>query len=237
MVIEAFKRCPEIEVHNESMNSRAFRGFALRDDAVIEGLIRESNHRCIAFKSLCDSHRIIHLIEGLETPRQGRAIWVLRSMEGRVRSTLAKWPENNRRVLGEIARGHGNQRWEAGGLSPDTLDFLRSFDYDGMTPESGAALLWYVRNALYFDLELSARDEVTLISYEQVLANPIVTIGSLCEFLSVSYNERMSAHIAERPPATRKQLEIDPVIQERCSELEARFAGELEERRLVPAGS
>jgi hypothetical protein len=237
MLIEAFRRCPEVEAHNESRDSRAFHGFKLRGDAALERLIRESRHRCIVFKSLCDSHRVIHLVEGLDIPTSGRAIWVFRSMEGRVRSTLAKWPENNRRVLREIAAGRNDHHWEAGGLSDERLDLVRSFDYEEMTPESGAALLWYVRNALYYDLGLNGRSDVALVSYEQMLGEPQRSVKSLCQFLSLSYHDRMTRHIGARPPATSGSLDIDPIIRARCSELEARFAAEIEVGSSVPAGS
>jgi hypothetical protein len=224
MVVESLRRAPEIEVHNEHERSRAFCDYQLRDDETIAELVRSSRHRCIAFKALCDSDRVVHLMEDLDTPSRGRSIWVVRGMEGRVRSTLARWPENNRRVLRAVAAGEDAAHWEGRGLSEERRELIRSFDYDAMTQASAAALLWLVRNSLYFDLGLHERTDVALVAYERILERPQEMIAGLCDFLSVPYRPRMTAHIAPRPPATGGSLEVDPLIAQRCAELEARFA-------------
>jgi hypothetical protein len=223
MVIESLRRAPEIEVHNEHERSRAFCDYQLRDDETIAELVRSSRQRRIAFKALCDSDRVVHLMEELDAPSPGRAIWVVRGMEARVRSTLARWPENNRRVLRAVAAGDEG-RWEGRGLSEESRELIRSFDYDAMSQASAAALLWLVRNSLYFELGLDERTDVALVGYERILERPQDIIAGLCEFLSVPYRARMTAHIAPRPPATGGSLDVDPMIAQRCAELEARFA-------------
>lgn len=222
MVIDALRRSPEVEVYNESGNSRAFRGYRLRRDRVIRDLVVRSRRRCVVFKPLADSHRAVHLLERLDVPRAPRAIWVVRSMEGRVRSSLAKWPDKDLRAVRDVASGR--RVWQAGGLSTDKLDLVRSMHTDATTRESASALLWYLRNSLYFDLGLSGRDDVLLVSYERLLADPDAEIRRLCDFLSIGYRERMAGHVVPRPQATDAPLEIDPAIRERCAELEARFA-------------
>jgi hypothetical protein len=223
MLLEGFNECPEIQIYNEKEDSAAFHEFKLRNDEVIRGLIMSSGHRCVIFKSLCDAHRVLHLMEGLRTPSTGRAIWIYRRMEGRVRSTLARWPDNNLRVLREIAQGRSIGHWEAEGLSSESLDLIRSFDYETLTRESAAALLWYVRNALFFELGLDRRNDVRLTSYERFLARPEGMMRDLCDFLGVSYDKGMTAHIGPRPPATKAPLEIDPEILTRCSRLQTRL--------------
>jgi hypothetical protein len=230
MVIDSLRRSPEVEVHNESARSRAFVDYQLRDDETIGRLVRASRHRAIVFKALCDSDRVLHLLEGLGVPSRGRAIWVVRSMEGRVRSTLARWPENNRRVLRRIAAGEGAACWEARGLSQESLELVRSVDYERMSQASAAALLWLVRNLLFFELGLHERPDVALVRYENVLEQPEPSIRAVAGFLDIEFSPRMAAHIAARPPATPGDLEIDPGIRERCSELEARFTRTVEGR-------
>ena len=57
------------------------------------------------FKPLCDSHRTDHLLDDLRTASPGRAVWVYRDVDGRVRSALAKFGDGNRQVLREFADG------------------------------------------------------------------------------------------------------------------------------------
>jgi hypothetical protein len=125
--------------------------------------------------------------------------------------------------LRTIAEGDGADLWEAGGLSAESLELIRSFDYAEMSRESAAALLWYVRNALYFELGLDFRGDVLLMSYERVVAEPEHHMRTLCEFLSLPFDARMAAIIGPRPPAREAVLDIDGRIWAQCVELERRL--------------
>src|SRR3954451_5954822 len=150
MVVRGLEVAPQFEVHNEN-SGRAFRRFRLLPDPEIRALVERSGHRYVLFKPLADSHRTGALLDGLGTPSPGRAIWIYRSVDGRVRSALAKFGPNNLEVLREIAAGGGQDLWQRQGLTPELLDVVRGFDYERLSPESAAALFWYLRNELFFE--------------------------------------------------------------------------------------
>lgn len=228
MLVEAFSEAPEAEIHNESASSRAFFGFALREDDVVRSIIESSRHRCVVFKPLCDAHRIVHLMEGLGTPRHGRAVWIYRDVGGRVRSVLAKWPENNRRVIRALADGY--RGWEAGGLSEERLELVKSFDLDRLSQASGAALLWYLRNVLFFDLGLDRRSDVALVSYERFLSEPEWLMQALCDLAGIPFRSRMVGRVGARPPAVPGELDIDGRVVELCEGLRRQLDEELDRR-------
>src|SRR5918995_1735117 len=186
MLTRGLERAPEVEVHNEN-DRKAFARFRLRPEPVIRAIVEGSKHAFVLFKPLCDSHRIPELLDELDTPSQGRAIWAYRAFEGRVRSSVAKFGDSNLRALRRISEGTGSGLWQAGGLSEENLELIRSFDYDRMTPESASALFWFVRNSLYFDLGLDRRSDVTLASYEAMIGEPELEMRTLCAFLGLPY--------------------------------------------------
>src|SRR3712207_7953692 len=53
----------------------------------------------------------------------------------RVRSSMAKWPDNARRVLDAIADGR-TDLWQAGGLSAERLRLLRELGGGALSQES-----------------------------------------------------------------------------------------------------
>jgi len=222
MLVRGLERSPQFEVHNEN-DSKAFTRFRLRPDADIAGIIARSPFRFVLFKPLCDSHRIDHLLDKVPVGRPGRAIWAFRDVDGRVRSALAKFGDANLQVLREIAEGRANGRWQAERVSPGNLALIRRFDYDTMTPASAAALFWYVRNSLFFEMALHLRPDVMLSSYDAMVADPQTTMRALCGFLDFPWRPELVAHIAPRPPATRSPLEIDPLIREHCDGLRSRL--------------
>ena len=216
MLARGLDMAPEFEVRNEN-DRTAFAHYLLRDDAVIRRIITASKHQFVLFKPLCDSHRIDHLLDSLETPSPGRAIWAYRDVDGRVRSAVSKFGRNNLFVLRDIADGRRPGMWQAERLSEDTLEQIRSFDYSTMTPESAAALFWWVRNSLYFELGLDRRNDVLLTSYQDMLATPAPAMRHICRFLGFEFRPALIEHIAPRASGGGRPLELDPRVRLLCT--------------------
>jgi hypothetical protein len=222
MLVRGLERSPEFAVYNEN-HRVAFDRFRLRPDPVIRRLIEDSRHPYVLFKPLCDSHRTPELLEGLGVGQVPRALWAYRSVDGRARSAVAKFGDVNRRVLAELANGGGRTRWEAQRLSPDSLELIASFDWDRVGPLDAAALFWYVRNRLYFELGLAGRPDVLLVSYDAMVSGPEAEMRRICGVLGVTYDRRLIAHVQPRPARQAEPLRLDPRIRARCDELAARL--------------
>jgi len=222
MLVRGLEASPEFEVHNENDN-RAFCRFRLRSDAEVAAIVRRSRHRYVLFKPLCDSYRVDELLDELPVPAAGRAIWAYRDVDGRARSALAKFGDANLQVLSEIAAGEGGQRWQAQRISERNREFIASFDYGDMSPQSAAALFWYVRNSLFFELGLDERDDVFLSSYDAMVGRPEENMRALCRFLGFPWRSQLAAHIAPRPGSEKGRLDVDPRIRARCDALRERL--------------
>ena len=222
MLVRGLERAPEFEVHNED-DRAAFQRFQLRPDPVIRRLAAESRHPYVLFKPLCDSHRTADLLDGLGTRPAPLALWAYRSVDGRARSAVAKFGDANLRVLRDLAAGGARDRWETQRLSPESLDLVASLDWATMTPASAAALFWYLRNRLFFDLGLAERPDVLLVSYDAMVARPEAEMRRLCAFLDFPYDGRLVAGMAQRAPAGLPPLAVDPRVRARCDELAARL--------------
>jgi hypothetical protein len=222
MLVHGLERSPEFAVYNENHRA-AFSRFQLRPDPVIRRLVEQSRHPYVLFKPLCDSHRTPELLDGLGLERSPRALWAYRSVDGRARSAVAKFGDVNLRVLRELANGGGRTRWQAQRLSSDSLQLIASFDWDRMGPLDAAALFWYVRNRLYFELGLAGRPDVLVVSYDAMVAQPEAEMARICQFLGVAYDRRLIAHVTPRPAGHADVLQLDHRIRDRCEELSARL--------------
>jgi Sulfotransferase family len=222
MVVAGLAACPAVDVCNEN-DRRAFERFELRDDATIRRLVDTSVFGWLVMKPLCDSHRVDHLLDDLGTARPGRALWVYRGVDDRVRSAVAKFGSANLDVLQDFAAGRGTNRWQVQRLSPASLELLAALELGSLSPESGAALLWYVRNSLYFELGLCDRADVSLVSYEHLLVDPEGSMRRLCDFLDLPFSPGLLAHIRGGPHAAKAPLPLDPLIRDHCDELAERL--------------
>ncbi len=230
MLARGLDIAPEFEVHNEN-DREVFDHFLLRDDAVVRRVVMASHHEYVLFKPLCDSHRVDHLLDALDTPSPGRAIWAYRDVDGRARSAVSKFGRNNLLTLRDIAAGKGASMWQAQRLSQSTLDEIASYDYSTMTAETAASLFWWLRNGLYFDLGFDRRDDVLLASYQDMLATPVAAMQAICSFLSLDYRPALDrAHLAARPFFPRP-LDIDPRVRALCDQLASRLDETLRSQR------
>lgn len=236
MLARGLDIAPEFEVHNE--NDRAvFDHFKLREDDVVRRVVLASTHQYVLFKPLCDSHRVDHLLDSLGTASPGRAIWAYRNVDGRVRSAVSKFGRNNLLFLRDIAAGKGAGMWQAQRLSEATLDQVSSFDYSTMTPETAAALFWWMRNGLYFEIGLDRRDDVLLASYEDMLTDPVAAMLAVCRFLGLRYRRQLIEHVSPRSPGGVRTLDIDPRVRSLCADLEGRLAEALCHQRQRDGGA
>lgn len=222
MLVLGLERSPEFEVHNEN-DDAAFDRFLLRPRSEIRALVEGSGQRYVLLKPLCDSHRVPELLDRLGTPSPGRAIWAFRDVDGRVRSAVEKFGDANRNALRDIASGEGLDSWQAGGLSQERLALVRSFEYDSMSPQSAAALFWFLRNSLFFDLGLDRRDDVALASYEAMVRDPERAMRPICSFLDFPYRSELIAHVDARTTRAKPPLDLDTRIRALCSDLEERL--------------
>jgi hypothetical protein len=217
MLLDALGRLPGVETYGES-DPRAFESFRIRGPEIISGILRASRSRAVVFKPLCDSHRTASLLEQLgPTISPPRAVWVYRSPDDRIRSSVARFGDSNLQVLRRIAEAGDLTSWQAGGLSNDRIALLRSFDYDHLSAESAAGLFWYVRNSLYFDDGLDRRQDVTLCSYDAFVASPDPSMQALCRFLGLKYDKASVRRVRASP--SRPALALDERVRTLCDEM------------------
>jgi hypothetical protein len=231
MVARSLEANPEFEVRNEN-DGAAFDRFRLRPLPVVRGLVMRSGQRFLVLKPLIDSHRVDELLGGLGTPSPGRALWTYRNVDGRVRSALSKFGDQSLQVVRAIAEGRAGELWQAQRLSDDARQLIQALDVDQITQETASAVIWYVRNSLYFELGLDRRNDCLLVSYDRLLDDPDREIRRICGFIGSEFQPAMAAGIGRRSPNTRGELALDPAVRQRCSDLERR----LEEAGMVAAG-
>lgn len=225
LVLRTLAAHPALGIRNEN-DRRNFREYQLLDDRRVVETVERSAQHAVVFKPLCDSHRVDSLL-ALPFSRPPRAIWVHRNVDDRVRSAVRKFGSHNRDILAAIAEGRAASGiWQAGGISAAQLATLRALDVASLTPESGAALFWYLRNARYFDLALDQRDDVLLLGYDAFVTRPETEIPKLCSFLSIDPAGLLPiAQLAIDPNrSARPALQIDDRVRALCDDLDARFA-------------
>ena len=92
-----------------------------------------------------------------------------------------------------------------------------------MSPATAAALFWYIRNGLVFDLGLDRRPDVALVSYDALVADPEPRMRELCDILDLDWSPALAAHVRVRSSPGTARLDIDRRVRERCGDLYVRL--------------
>jgi hypothetical protein len=132
-----------------------------------------------------------------------------------------------------IATGNAHN-WRSAGASQAVRDQISRFFSDSMNPNDAAALFWFARNQLYFDLELAKHSAVMLCRYEHLVAEPAPVMRRIYDFAGVPCPDLSHAQQVQATSVTRgKTLELMPEVRALCEQLQARLDAqyELQSRR------
>jgi hypothetical protein len=93
-----------------------------------------------------------------------------------------------------------------------------------MSPYDAAALFWWARNRLFFDLALDQRTDVLVCEYEALVADPGDVIRSLYDFCDVPPPARDTTRgVHSRARNRGAPTAISSDVKAVCEELQARL--------------
>jgi hypothetical protein len=217
--VQILAQAPEIATYSEGA-APFFDDVFLRPLDRLEELALKSPAAIIALKPICETHRIHDLLDRFPS---SKAVWIFRNYQATALSASRKWTAG-RAALGLIARRqNAKDDWRVGGLSEEKLQLVRRLYRDDMSEYEAHAVMWYLRNGLYFDLGAHERKEILLVRYEALIGDPQEQFARLFRFVGAPVPEGALATIrtSNRPP--REAPPISPEISMLCEELQDRL--------------
>jgi hypothetical protein len=222
MVCAGIGRSPHGWAYQESEFSLAFNAYYLRPDWILARLIRHTPAPIVAFGSILDSQFTDDLLARFPG---ARAIWVYRRYEDMANSSARKrWNQH----LKEMARwvSHGElERLGARGkrVSAETVRIFGELFREDLTTEDYACLYWYLRNQLYFDLDLHKDPRVLIVQYEDAVMNRERAFRRIFDFLGFPYHPASIEHIFSSSVNKHPWPGADPGIRSLCEDLQNRL--------------
>jgi hypothetical protein len=213
MLAGCFEESAQFDVYGEL--SVAFQNSILKDFSTVRQLISQSPRPFVAFKPLTDSHRAGEL---LSIDRGAKAIWMYRRPEDRANSAVNRFGDTNLRFLRELEAVGPTDRWEARGVSENTLSIVRRLDPASMDMYAAAATFWFLRNQLFFEQRLDKNPNVLLLKYEELVTNAEVTMKRMCAFVGCDFNPAMIRNI-HTGSIGRSSIKLPRLISQTCEEM------------------
>lgn len=197
-----------------------FEGVMLRPLERVEELVAHSPAEVVALKPICETHRTNELLDRF--PRS-RAIWIFRNYQDTVNSASLKWT-SGRTMLRRLAQGQLNPGdWRRGGVTQEKLQIVRRLYRDDMSQHEANAVMWYLRNSLYFDLHCDERSDVLLVRYEDLVSNPVEHVTRIFSFIGVPVPPGAIEAVKGGSRGSRTFPEISPDIRRLCEDVYERL--------------
>jgi hypothetical protein len=123
----------------------------------------------VVMKPLVETQRLRTLLKYFP---DAKALFMYRRYADVAASDLGKFgPRNAIDNIRPIAAGD-THNWRSAGATPAVRAHIARFFSESMNPNDAAALFWFARNQLYYDLELAAQADVMLCRYEHLATEP-----------------------------------------------------------------
>ncbi|MDO6524825.1 sulfotransferase [Motilimonas sp. 1_MG-2023] len=199
-------------------DNRAFDQYQMRDMLVIKQLQKQSRAPVFVLKTLCELELLPELAQELAP---AKILWIYRDFHDVVNSMLKSFSNQSQQVH-RLITGHDDSWWGRG-LSPGSLALLRSLVTPDLTDTDAAALQWYVRNIMFFESALEGEQNVKLIKYEQLVAEPQSILKQTLDFVDLPLGNKMTNYIFSGSISKHAAPSFSPEIEQLCLSLLSRL--------------
>jgi hypothetical protein len=177
----------------------------------------------LVLKPLVESQNVTTLLDGLDT---SYAIWMYRRPESVAASDLSYFGLHNGERNLRLLLTNEPPNWRGEVVPESTREVVSRHYRPDMDPHDAAALFWWARTSLFFDLGLDERRDVRLCSYEGLVGDPEPVMRSLYEFVGVPYPERnITAGVHRRSAGRKDDFPLSREVRLLCEELWERLEG------------
>lgn len=197
-------------------------GIRLRPLPEVNALIERRRAPITVLKPLVESQHAPRLLDGLAN---ARGVWMFRGFESVAASNVGYFGADNSERDLRLLLTNDPPNWR-GEVVPDAVRAVLEKHYaSDMSPYDAAALFWWARNHLFFDLGLDQRPDVFLCEYEALVADPPGVMHSIYEFCGLDppgrdTTSRIHSGARDRGASSPISEEVRAV----CEELQARLA-------------
>jgi len=214
MFANVLDRSFQTECYHDN-DDAAFCNYILKDEATIAKLVRDSRAKAVVFKPICDSQNATRL---LKLHPRAQAIWIYRHYFDVVNSSLQQFREH-RAYLHHMLYDRQKAGWRVENVLPEDMELVERFYHAGVSDASARALIWYLRNTLYFQQQLEQDDRVLLVNYERLVTHPCERFRRVFDFVGLEYRDRWVRSVFGSSVGKAEHPKIDPEIHRLCERI------------------
>ena len=232
MLINLINQAPKVSLYREG-NPKVMENYRIKDSDTIKRIINKDKNKFLIFKPVNDLQQADHLLSIFPNTK---AIWIYRNYNAVINSAVTKWQDAQKRIVLWIKDNYGKENIEFSSnnedsqyatyienIKPDTVNTIKELANGEMTNEDGAALLWYIRNKIYFELNLQSDERVRLINYENLVTNPDEKLKDVFDFIGCGFSSEYTNKVRTSSVNKQYSFKLNPKIDQICSDMLKKF--------------
>lgn len=221
MLARIFERDFETAVYDEHHKKVVYldaeRILRLKPFDVVERVIDQQRAPIAILKPLVETQNALKLLNYFE---YAKAMWVYRHYQDVAASNLKNFGlDNGIKNLRPIVRNE-IKNWRSEHVSPQVRATVLEHFSEEMKPHDAAALFWFVRNSLFFELNLSQHPKVIMCKYADLVGNPVENMKKIYDFIGCDFpGPHVVGEVKSTSVGKGKRVELSPQIECLCQEL------------------
>jgi len=219
-----FERDMGVKVYRETSeltSSDALEHVRLNPLPAVKARLARDKAEMVVLKPLVESQRVHELLAAFPG---ARVVWQYRHYQDVASSNLKAFGmDNGIKDLRPFVNDDPDN-WRSQHSTAETRDIIRRHFREDMNPHDAAALFWWARCRLYFDLNLPGDPNVLLCRYEDLATDPAATMRHIYAFLGRPYpGDHIVRDVHPQSVGKGRVSRLSPEVDALCAELLARL--------------
>lgn len=170
----------------------------------------------VVCKPLVETQNILDLFSYFP---ESKALWMYRNYKDVTNSLLNKFNKNvGIRNIRAIVH-NDRESWCSEKVPELAQATLSKYFSEDMRPVDAAALFWFARNLLFFELKLDRNPRVLMCRYEDLASQPNNIMQNIYEFLGAKFSNNHSWEVNTNSIQKGNSIELLPEIDKLCNDL------------------
>lgn len=183
----------------------------------VKAVLDKDRAPLIILKPLVESQNTLQLLDYFEG---SKALWLYRDYKAVALSHVRKWGNyNSINDLKAIVEARPNN-WRYENVSAELRNIVLQYFVEDMDPYDASALYWFVRNSLFFELNLDKNPKVFICRYEDLVFNPIKVMKNVYKFLDHDFpGSQITKEVTSKAVQRGKHVVLSSGIDCLCRQL------------------
>jgi hypothetical protein len=161
-----------------------------------------------------------------------KVLWMYRNYRDVAASNLSHFGMKNGLNNLRAIFTNAPQNWRSEHVSDYTKEIVLKYFSEDMNPYDAAALFWFARNRLFFELDLDKNPQVMMCRYEDLVTDPMHITKNIYDFMGYAYSpSKIPSDVHANSIGNGKGIALSPDIDLLCHRLLNKLDGVYQSQR------